>query len=298
MSFGSETGRGRSGSKGFSSKEKKLRRKKQEFHTHKKSHLREEEQVDPERVRERTIIALDRLGHQVLSTEPGGYDLHAWLRSLNALLDDFQERLGADRLSQEFLATRQRVAQSLGPFTVPEDINKEIEALNKEAAAARASLDELERKAGAKLFSLREEREETAKSLKAKKERLAAAAEARRARSLFSRMLNTGPSTAEAERAVAEADSKLKRLEEDIETWLKTRSVAGGRSLGEFEAARLELLKRLEEIQKRLEELRAAEETKLQLAREREEATKALGDVIRAMAFKLTEPGEGAVQEA
>lgn len=296
MSFGSETGRARSGSKGFSSKEKKLKRKKQEYHTHKRAHLQEETQLDPEQVRERTIIALDRLGHQVLSTEPGGYDLLAWLRSLNALLDDFQERVGADQLSPEFLAVRQRVTESLAPSGLPEDINKEVEKLTKEAAAARSSLDELEEKAAAKLSSLRAEREETTKKVKVQKEKLAATVEARRTRSLFARLVNAGPSAADAEKAVTDVESKLKGVEDEIETTLKTRSVAGGRSLGEFEAARLELLQRLDEIQKRLGEIRAAEETKLQLAREREEATKAVGDAIRSITFKLT--GEGAVQEA
>ena len=76
MSFGSETGRTRSGTKGSSSKEKKQKKKKkQEFHSHRRAHFQESERHDPEEVRARTIIALDKLGHQVLSTEPGGYDL-------------------------------------------------------------------------------------------------------------------------------------------------------------------------------------------------------------------------------
>ena len=72
MSFGGGgTGRTRSGSKGFSSKEKKEKRKKQEYHIHKRAHFQETERPDAEEVRKRTILALEKLGHQVLSTEPG-----------------------------------------------------------------------------------------------------------------------------------------------------------------------------------------------------------------------------------
>lgn len=65
MSFGGGTGRTRSGTKGFSSKEKKQKRKKQDYHIHKRAHFQETERPDPEEVRKRTILALERLGHQV-----------------------------------------------------------------------------------------------------------------------------------------------------------------------------------------------------------------------------------------
>ena len=80
LSFGSETGRTRSGTKGISGKSnKKTKRKKQEYHIHRRAYAQESERLKPAEVRARTILALDRLGHQVLSTEPGGYDLEDWL---------------------------------------------------------------------------------------------------------------------------------------------------------------------------------------------------------------------------
>ena len=139
LSFGSETGRTRSGTKGFSSKEKKQKKKKQEFHSHRRAHFQDSERYDPEEVRARTILALDKLGHQVLSTEPGGYDFRAWMKSLNSLLDDFQEKMGTDRITDEFRARLHEAVLSLVPSS-SQEIEQEVEKLNQEEAATRAAL--------------------------------------------------------------------------------------------------------------------------------------------------------------
>src|SRR5580700_8076340 len=156
MSFGSETGRTRSGSKGFSSKEKKQKRKKQEFHSHRRAHFQESERRDPEEVRARTILALDKLGHQVLSTEPGGYDLDDWIRSLNSLLEDFQEKVGAERVAEEFRARTQEVLGRLVPSSSAKDIDSEMEKLTKEVGEARVGVDEAVKRTAARRASLRE----------------------------------------------------------------------------------------------------------------------------------------------
>jgi DNA repair exonuclease SbcCD ATPase subunit len=278
MSFGSDTGRARSGSKGFSNKEKKQKRKKQEYHVHKRAHYQEVERPDPTEVRTRTILALDRLGHQVLSTEPGGYDLEDWTRSLNSLLDDFQEKVGAELLGDEFGSRRQQALSRVVPSSARE-IDSEIERLTQEQAAASVAVDEAQKRASARLASLREEREACGKELRAEREKLAEIREARQSRQLFSRLLRAGPSTEQAEARVAALESKLKRVEDEIERMRKARSTTAGEgdpeyieARGRFEAARSKLL-----------ELQASKQDLLQLAHEREEATKALSEMISAL---------------
>jgi hypothetical protein len=297
MSFGSETGRGRSGSKGFSSKEKKQKRKKQDYHIHKRAHFQETERPDPEEVRRRTVLALDRLGHQVLSSEPGGYDLEDWTRNLNSLLDDFQEKVGVELLGDEFPTRRQQALSLLVPSSSVKDVDSEIEKLIQEEAAASAALEEAEKNASAKLASLREERDACAKDLKAEKERLAEIREARQSRQFFSRILRTGPSTDKAEASVTELESKLKKLEDEIERSRKARSVAGGGASGQGNPAYLEALRRLEEARGKLLELQSSRQDLLQLAREREEATKALSEMISSLKLGGAAQSEVRAQE-
>jgi len=278
MSFGSNSGRTRSGSKGFSSKEKKQRRRKQEYHVHKRALYQETGRPDPAEVKTRTILALDRLGHQVLSTEPGGYDLEDWTRSLNSLLDDFQEKVGADLLGAEFVSKKQEALSCLVPFSADE-IDSEIERLTQEEAAARTAVDEAQRKASSRLASLREERDASAKELRAQREKLAEVKEARQSRQLFSRLLRSGPSTQQAETSVAALESKVKKLEDEIERARKARSTVTGDGDPEYIEAR----RRLEEAGNKLLELQTSKQDSLQLAHERAEATKTLSEMISAL---------------
>jgi len=284
LSFGSETGRTRSGTKGISGKaNKKLKRKKQEFHTHRRAYVQESERLDSEEVRARTILALDRLGHQVLSTEPGGYDLGDWLRSLNSLLDDFEERIGIDGLPSEFQTRRKEALAPLaGPADSP-DADSEIERLTMEEEAARVAIADLSRQAKAKLASLREERDSCAKELRLEKEKLVAMKDAKESRKFFSRLLGAGPSTAQAEGRVTELESKLSNLENEIADARKARSASGGTGDGQTGSTTLEVQERLEGIQERLLELQSAKQQRLQLSHEREIAAKAISDVISSM---------------
>jgi hypothetical protein len=298
MSFGSETGRTRSGSKSFSSKEKKQKRKKQEFHSHRRAHFQESERRDPEEVRARTLLALEKLGHQVLSSEPGGYDLDGWIKSLNSLLDDFQEKVGAERVAEEFSTRRREVIGSLVPSSSARDIDSEMQKLTQEEEEARAAVDEAVKRAAARRASLRDDRDACAKELKAQKEKLAEIREARQSRQFFSRILRAGPSTDEAEARVAELESKLKNLEEEIERSRKARAAAGGGSPGEGDSAYLEAQHRLEAARNRLLDLQSSRQNLLQLAGEREVATQALSAMISALKLGGAASGDAGAQVA
>jgi hypothetical protein len=297
LSFGSETGRTRSGTKGISGKSnKKMKRKKQEFHIHRRAYIQESERLNPEEVRARTILALDRLGHQVLSTEPGGYDLQDWLKSINSLLDDFQEKIGNDRIPAEFRTRCRESLQSLALTSPSASADSEIEKLTQEEEAARSAFADLERQAGERLASLRGERDSSSRELKLEKEKLASMREAKRSRTFFSRLTGAGQSTTQAEAKVAELESKLRRLEDDIDRTRKARSAPGATSVGEANSSNVEARERLEGIRNRLFELQSAKQEMLQLGREREVAAKAISDSIMSIRLEVP-PSEGASQE-
>jgi hypothetical protein len=297
LSFGSETGRTRSGTKGISGKSnKKMKRKKQEFHIRRRAYIQESERLNPEEVRTRTVLALDRLGHQVLSTEPGGYDLQDWLKSINSLLDDFQEKIGNDRIPAEFRTRRRESLQSLALTSPSASADSEIEKLTQEEEAARSAFADLERQAGERLASLRGERDSSSRELKLEREKLASMREAKRSRTFFSRLTGAGPSTAQAEAKVAGLESKLRRLEDDIDRSRKARSAPGATSVGEANSSNVEARERLEGIRNRLFELQSAKQEMLQLGREREVAAKAISDSIMSIRLEVP-PSEGASQE-
>jgi uncharacterized protein involved in exopolysaccharide biosynthesis len=302
LSFGSETGRTRSGTKGFSNKTKKLKRKKQEYHTHRRIRFQEAEQIDPEQARARTKLALDRLGHQVISAEPGGYNLEAWTRNVESLLDDFEEKVGEERITAEFHErSREAIRQLARPSS--HAIDSEIEALRRQESAAKEEVAELTKRMTAKVASLREEREACERDLKAEREKLSALREAKQRNSFMSRFRRAGPSTLPVEERVAALEAKLKEIDDRIDehTKKKKRSIrvdhdhdnkeedgvkssesGGAPALGEGTSLD-DIQSRLDAIYARLGELQALRQRMIQLADEREVATKKISDMISSL---------------
>jgi hypothetical protein len=290
LSFGSQTGRTRSGSKGFSSKEKKQKRKKQEFHTHRVGHLQESGGLDLEAVRSRTVLALDRLGHQVLSSEPGGYDLDDWKRSFDSLLDDFVDKIGADRITEEFRARRREADTYLAIPPASSGYDSEIASLLKAEEEAKASMEEGKRKAAGRLVSLKNERESCITELKAKRDEVEQLKAADQSRGFFTRrLLKTGAAITKAESEVKDVESKIHGLDEEIERSRKNRAVAAGTS-GEGDSEYVEAQRKLDDARAKLLELESAKQVVLQLAQEREKATQAVAQAITAMRLDGASP--------
>jgi DNA repair exonuclease SbcCD ATPase subunit len=289
LSFGSETGRTRSGTKGFSRGGKKQKKKKQDYHTHKGAY-HAAERPDPEEVRARTILALDKLGHQVLSTEPGGYDLAHGTKNLNSLLDDFEEKIGGESITDEFRARRQEAIGYLSQRSRAGEADGEVARLLAEEDAARKTLEEADRAHASKLSSLREQRDACAKELKAKREELVEIEESRQSRQFFSRLMRSGPSTKEAEAQVKALEAKLRGLEDEIERSRKARATAESGEAGEAQS-------RLEAARSKLLELQSSRRDEIQLSKERETATQTISSIITSMRFhngEANNPEEGA----
>jgi hypothetical protein len=271
LNYGSEAGRTRIGSKSSSNKTKKLKRKKDEFHSHKKLHFQEIEPLGLEQVKERTILTLDRLGHQVLSSEPGGYGLQSWMKNFNSLLDDFQEKIGPTRMPSEFDGRRREINAILNAQPDSSDVESEIEKLLGEQEDAKKMMEEEAAKRTVRLRSLREQRDGYEKDLKEEKRRLAELNQANQSRQFFSRLLKAGPSTAPTEEKIKELETSLSKTADEIDT-LQNSQVSGSAVAGAKEKA--------ESTQTKIEELRLSKQAKIQLTRERELAAQTMSEIV------------------
>jgi len=134
LSYGNSP-RGSPGGKGSRAK-KSVKKKKQEFHRS-KIKLAEEKTVDISELKARTVAALNRMGEQKISPEPGGYGLENWINSVNALLDDFQEKVGAAGLPPEYYRKRREFTKEALESKSEADVESELEKLRLEIGTAR-----------------------------------------------------------------------------------------------------------------------------------------------------------------
>ena len=153
---------------------KKDKKRKQEFHKH-KIKLTEENHTNFSTLRERTTLALDKLGNQKFSPEPGGYMFSNWMTSFNMLLDDFEEKAGPENLPKEYYDSRQTLtAELMRPVDTHEidaEIGKaqsEIESTEFELAKLTSELGmirESERKTSSEIDALKRKRADSEKEL-------------------------------------------------------------------------------------------------------------------------------------
>ena len=111
--------------------QRKEKKKKQEYHRRKLKYV-EQEPVDFEHLKERTTAALQKLGQQVFSTESGGYSFQDWMKSFNFLLDDFEEKVGASNLPEEYSGKRSELTAELLILVDTPEIDSELERIRKE----------------------------------------------------------------------------------------------------------------------------------------------------------------------
>jgi chromosome segregation ATPase len=273
----------RAGGKGAATK--RTKRAKSEFQGHKK-HSAPPKEEDREAVRKRTLESLEHLGHQKLPNEPGGYDLRGWLKSLKTLLNDFEAKIGADSLPDEFRAKRKEIEAEFSKPANAAQIEAEIESVRKEEGDIRAKLKEESERIAARLSAIGGEK--TGKNLELERERanLRKVEEERRSVSIFSRLVGkSGPSAEPVRKRVEDLESGLKMLEEEaVNLQAVRKSIEGVKSAtsGIYE----DLWVRIEILQKKLAELDVAREARMQLAHEREAAAEALRKFIAELNLK------------
>ena len=90
--------------------------KNRSFHQ-RKIRIQETPKLDFDQLKARTITALNKLGQQTFSPEPGGYALENWTRGVKILLDEFEEKAGAARVSPIAKDTVNKVKKAMGLYT-------------------------------------------------------------------------------------------------------------------------------------------------------------------------------------
>ena len=291
------------GRKGFSTQQKKEKKKKQDFHKHKLKSAEEETQVNFQELKTRVSTALDKLGHQVFSLELGGYTFQNWMTSFSLLLDDFEAKAGSN-LPASYSETRQRLTSELLEVidTSPIDsqistVEAEIEFVEEKASqiAARAEEEASREKAerASKLSSLKKEK--TASEAEVSNAKLALEVEKERSantsffRKLFSGKSAGGQSSPKAAQSRYESaktnnlklDDEVKSLEREID-----ENSSSPAALTRASEQSTSLRSQLDSLRNELAELEAKKLEQLQLKEKREIAAKTLSALIMSLPDK------------
>ena len=251
--------------------------KNQSFHQ-RKIRIQETPKLDFEQLRTRTVNALNKLGQQKFSPEPGGYALENWIKGVDVLLDEFEEKVGAARLTPEYLASRHGLKDRLSKPVSTSSIDEE-------SARLRASMIEIEGKVeaervqtGSKISGLKAEQARCAADLERERRQTADSLEIPNANSFFSRLLGRSRAPAnDPESRISELEMRLAALTNEL---LAQQQLLKKIDLRSPESQFAEDWKKLDSMQTRLNELETERLDKVQLVKERVELTGSIADAI------------------
>ncbi len=286
----SVSNRSRSPRSGGKSAEPKKRAKRAKSELHAPKRLKAfTEQESKEDVRKKVLQALEHLGHQKLSKEAGGYSLKSWTKSLKTLLDDFEDKVGSDSLSDEFKAKRKEIEAQFSKGVDASQVEAEIDAVRREEKDIRAKLKEESARIAERLSAIGGEKTGKAQELDEERKNLQKLRDERKSVSFFSRLVGkSGPSTEPAEKRVKELENGLKMLEEETTNLQAVRkSIEGAKDAAGGIYA--DLWVRLGALEKKTEELDDLRQARLHLAKEREEASESLRKVISELKLEPEE---------
>ena len=288
MSFGG-SGRSSFGSKGFAGGQKKEKRKKQEFHRHKVKYS-EEEHLDFQHLKERTVVALGKLGAQVFSLEPGGYTFENWMTGFTTLLDDFEEKAESTNLPQTYFESRQCITSSLLEPVDTSDLDKETEEVSKQLSEQETTLSKLienstnerskaHEEALSKLAGMKEEHASVGIELDQSKSELEQ--KKMEKKSAFGRLFKRSEPTLDSlQKKVDSLETRKNELETEIRKFQdEIDASATLHESSELTQARV----RISELRSRLGEIEAKKLERTQLSEKRAEVTKELIDVISSI---------------
>ena len=233
---------------------------------------------DYEQFKARTIIALNKLGHQRLSSEPGGYSLENWIKGVNLLLDDFEEKMGPVKLPLEFVERRRELSYWLSKPVDLTSIDRSISEFVLSEEEIRKKLQDTRRKSSSRIEELRTEQAARTAELEEEKERLSISVPEQRP-SVFRRLFgdNTTHSVDTAESRVEDLESKLRVLSSAM---LEEQKSLKSFDQHSSESPWAEEWRRLETLEARRKELEDERLEKLQLVKEREELTASIASLI------------------
>ena len=276
------------GRKGSSSAQRKDKKKKQEFHKHKIRFV-EEETLNFDELKSKVSIAIEKLGNQVFSNEPGGYSFDNWLTSYNLLLDDFEERASQRNLPKEYYDTRQRLtAKLLEQIDVSEkdtDIKKSEQEIDSEKLHISKSLKESQntldqqKRENTKIEELKRVQTQSIKELEDAQDELEAT---RSKQSLFSKLFSRSSSSIDTLRSKVDSlTEKNGEITRDIQRLQEDRDVenSSGNDLND-------LREKLVSLHQDVGELQGRKLEREQLGEKRKQITVELSNVISSIQLK------------
>jgi len=254
--------------------------KNQSFHQ-RKIRIQETPKLDFDQLKARTINALSKLGQQKFSTEPGGYALENWTKGVNVLLDEFEEGVGAARLSPDYLASRRELSELLSKPVLLTSVDEDMSELRVNISSIEGKIEAERAQRVSRISELRAAQAKYSDDLEHERRRDADAAAVQSPNSIFNRLLGRGKNQSEsAESRIEELESKLATLPNEILEQQKQLKTIDLRSSGSLLA---EEWNRLDSMQARLKELEKERWDRIELVKERAEATGSIADAISKM---------------
>jgi len=251
--------------------------KNQSYHQ-RKIRIQEAPKLDFDQLKARTINALSKLGQQKFSTEPGGYAIDNWIRGVNVLLDEFEEKAGVARLSPEYLASRHELNERLSKPVQVASIDEDISQLNTSISGIENKIETERALIVSRVSELKTAQARYSGELERERRRVADAPAAQGTNSLFNRLLSRNKTpTKDPENRISELESKLAILPDEILDQKKKLSMIDLRSP---ESQFAEEWKQLETMQTRLNQLEEERSDRIQLVKERAEVTGSIADAI------------------
>lgn len=251
--------------------------KNQSFHP-RKIRISDAPQLNPAELKNRTIIALNKLGAQKFSDGTGGYSLDNWAKGINILLDDFEEKIGEERLPSDYFAKRRELNDVLSkPVSTPL-IDAEISEVKQKMADANGRVEAEKGRLVSRISDLENEQAERSAELEREQERISKLVEKRNSGSFFRRLVSRNPESSQDSRStVDELEARIGALEQEILEKQKLKKSIERHSL---ESASAEDWKTLESLQAKLEALERAKSESVQLVRIREEFAASMAETI------------------
>jgi len=251
--------------------------KNQSFHQ-RKIRIQEAPKLDFDLLKARTINALNKLGQQKFSPEPGGYALDNWIKGVNVLLDEFEERAGPGKLSPAYMASRNELNQRLSKPILLSSIDEEVSELRTNISGIEDRIEGERAHVISKISELKAAQARYSDELEREKARVTADTGVQSPDSLFDRLLGRNKTpTKISESRIRELESKLAILPNEVLEQQKQLKMIDLRSP---ESRFDEDWKRLESMQTRLKELENEKLDRTQLVKERAETTGSIADAI------------------
>jgi len=247
------------------------------FHQ-RKIRIQEVPEQDFAQLKARTINALNKLGQQKFSSEPGGNALENWVRAVNFLLDEFEDKAGGTRLTLEYKTRRQELNDYLSRPASTTSIDAEISELKANMSDIEVRIEAERDSMISRISELKADQARLLAELERERKRVEGAMAEQQTDSYFVRLFGRKKNSArKPENRIDDIESKLAILPNEILDQQKQLKTLDLRSP---ESPFCEEWKRLDSMRSNMKELETEKLERIQLVKERAELTGPIADAI------------------